>query len=239
MRPSLDIIAVSGKAWAGKDHVFDNYLKPLGYHRFALADHFKITAVGRGEATYEEVFVTKPPPVRAALQRIGTEEGRLVYGEDVWCNITLAWMEHFAKNWGITKYCITDVRFPSEVAFVHRHGGRVLRIEAPTRSAASPLTPGQRIHESETALDGFTGFDAVISNEPGEEWQVEGRVREALFGNRVDGKSIWDTLAEIYRTGAQDRINGMRMGPRELAFFRTVVAPMASVVSGFDGRRAA
>lgn len=166
---SIQIIGLSGKAGTGKDWIFENYLRPAGYHRWALADHFKIWAVGRGLATYEEVFHTKPPHVRKALQQIGTEEGRLVYGENVWLDTTWAWMHHLASMWGIEKFCVTDARFPNEVEYIQSHGGKVLRIIAPQREAASELTAEARAHISETALDTFplTNYDGIINNDPG------------------------------------------------------------------------
>ncbi len=51
---------------------------------------------------------------------------------------------------------IADVQFPDEVRAIHQAGGRVIRL---TRSLhADPDI-------SETALDGFTDFDAVIDNQ--------------------------------------------------------------------------
>jgi hypothetical protein len=164
----IQVIGLSGKAGTGKDWIFENYLRPAGYHRWALADHFKIWAVGRGLATYQEVFHTKPPHVRKALQQIGTEEGRLVYGESVWLDTTWAWMHHLAAMWGIDKFCVTDARFPNEVEYIQSHGGKVLRINAPIRAAQSDLTEEAKLHISETALDNYSldKFDGIIQNDP-------------------------------------------------------------------------
>jgi hypothetical protein len=162
----VDILGLSGKAQVGKDYIFEHYLA-VHYHRVALADHFKIATIGRGEATREEVFVTKPPHVRAALQRMGTEEGRNLYGEDIWCRTTFAWLEHWAATWKIEAFCIVDCRFRNEVEFIQRHGGKVVRIVAPTRAADSSLDDRARAHQSETELDDFDGFDFYVVNEPG------------------------------------------------------------------------
>ena len=70
-----DIIALSGRIGSGKDFIYNQYLFPLGYRKFALADHFKIWIVGQGLATYEEVFITKPPKVRHLLQQAGINFG--------------------------------------------------------------------------------------------------------------------------------------------------------------------
>jgi hypothetical protein len=178
----IEVIGISGKAGTGKDFIYTNYLAPLGYRRWALADHFKIWAVGKGAATYDEVFHTKPPHVRKALQQTGTEEGRNVYGEDVWCVAAKAWMEHLNITWGENKFCITDVRFPNEVVFIKNMGGKILRIEAPQREAVSTLSAEARTHISETALDEFpiSEFSAIIRNDPDDAETVESQIKSAL-----------------------------------------------------------
>lgn len=172
------IMGVSGKAGTGKDFISNQYLKPRGFRPWSLAWHFKIWLVGKGEATYDEVFHTKPPHVRKLLQEEGTERGRLVYGEDVWCNTAATWIRHLHETWGVQAIVIPDVRFPNEVAMIQRLGGKVLRISAPKRAASSALTPEQRAHQSETALDDFGGFDGFLYNDVGEEAQVEAQLHE-------------------------------------------------------------
>lgn len=161
----MEVVALSGKAGTGKDYLYTAVLKPLGFKRVALADHFKNFIVSRGLASFEEVYVTKPPHIRWMLQQEGTELGRNVYGEDIWCRTLLIWMEHWERTWGMNKFAITDVRFPNEVTFV-KAIGRVYRIEAPERAAASPLTAEAKAHVSETALDDYTAFSGVIYNDP-------------------------------------------------------------------------
>jgi len=163
---NIQVIGLSGKSGTGKDYLFENFIRVNGFHRWALADHFKIATIGRSLATYEEVFYTKPPSVRKSLQRMGTEEGREIYGEDIWLNTAKAWMQHLNINWNIDKFCITDVRFPNEVEFVKNMGGKVIRINAPKRAEANSLSPEARLHISETALDNYTDFDYIIENDP-------------------------------------------------------------------------
>jgi hypothetical protein len=191
---SIEVIALSGKAGSGKDYVFENYLRPQGYHRWALADHFKIWTIGKGQATYEEVFHTKPPHVRKALQISGTEEGRNVYGEDIWLDTAATWMEHLSKTWNVNKFCVTDCRFPNEVEYIQtRLGGKVIRIVAPTRSENNSLTPEARLHISETALDSYTNFDFIVNNEPGQD--VDTQVRLVLNqtpGGYFDFRNVYE-----------------------------------------------
>ena len=123
-----DIVALSGRIGSGKDFIYNQYLFPLGYRKLALADHFKIWIVGQGLATYDEVFKTKPEKIRHILQQTGTEEGRNIYGADIWCQTAFAWIEHLSNTMKIDKWCITDVRFKNEVLAIQKCGGRVIRI---------------------------------------------------------------------------------------------------------------
>jgi hypothetical protein len=163
---NFEVVGLSGKAGSGKDYISQNFLIPLGYKQFSFAWHFKVWLIGKGEATHEEVFFTKPPHVRKLLQEEGTERGRNVYGENVWCNTAAEWMRVLAENCGLTKFVIPDVRFPNEVEFIQSIGGKVYRIVAPERSANNNLTEEARRHISETALDDFTGFNGYIFNDP-------------------------------------------------------------------------
>lgn len=163
---SIKVIGISGKAGTGKDFISQNYLRPHGYYQWSLAWHFKVWTVGKGLATHEEVFYTKPPHVRKELQLEGTERGRMVYGDDVWCNTAKEWFAVLHEQWGIDKFVIPDIRFPNEVDFVKSMGGSVIRIHAPIRAENNSLSPEARLHISETALDGYTDFDYIINNDP-------------------------------------------------------------------------
>lgn len=163
----IKIIGISGRAGSGKDHIAKNILQPMGFYSFSLAWHFKVWLVGKGEATHEEVFVTKPPKVRKLLQLEGTERGRDIHGENIWCNTVLEWMNLLNESWGMNKYIIPDVRFSNECRLIKNMGGIILRINAPKREANSGLTEEARNHISETALDGKDNlFDAIINNDP-------------------------------------------------------------------------
>jgi hypothetical protein len=161
----MQLIGLSGHAGTGKDWIAQQLLVPQGFKPFSLAWHFKIWLVGRGLASYEDVFFTKPPAVRHLLQQVGTEEGRNVYGEDIWCHTAAAWLRLLEEQWGQRRIVIPDIRFPNEVAMIEDLGGKVLRLYAPTREASSPLTAQARQHISETALDQHR-FTYGINNEP-------------------------------------------------------------------------
>jgi hypothetical protein len=176
----FDVVALSGKAGVGKDFIFNHHLAPLGYKRWALADHFKIWIVGQGKASYDEVFTSKPPHIRKLLQEEGTERGRNIYGDTIWLDTAYMWMLHLSETMGIEKYCLTDIRFPNEADYVKARGGKVIRIEAPTREAKSSLSKEARKHISETALNDYKKFDGIIYNDPEYSERVKKQICEIL-----------------------------------------------------------
>lgn len=161
----IQVIGISGKAGSGKDYICQRFFVPE-YAQFSFAWHMKVWVIGKGLATHEEVFKTKPPAVRKLLQEEGTERGRNVYGEQVWVNTTFEWMRVLSEHCGIHKFVIPDVRFPNEANAILERGGQVYRVDSPNRSASSNLTPEARLHPSETALDQYDKFTGFILNDP-------------------------------------------------------------------------
>lgn len=84
----------------------------------------------------------KIPMVRELLQRMGTEAGRDIHGEDVWVNHTFAdihkeceWEHSFHVGEGVLKLLlvtdvvIPDLRFTNEAERIKRHGGLIIRVD--------------------------------------------------------------------------------------------------------------
>jgi hypothetical protein len=162
------VLGLSGKAGSGKDFVYTNYLRPQSFFQVSLAWHFKADLIGKKVITFEEAFVTKPPKVRTMLQLVGTELGRNIYGDKVWCNILIAWMDIFHFHWGIDKFVIPDVRFQNELDFIQKDlDGLVFRIVAPYRAALMNMSPDQLVHASEAEMDTISDdkFDGVVFND--------------------------------------------------------------------------
>lgn len=106
------------------------------------------------------LHVNRSPIIRALLQAWGTELRRAEAG-DYWLD---AWERRLEAKHGDLRspdlrVVVPDTRFPNEAARLLKHGGRLLRVERPGHAAA-----GAAGHESETALDDFTAWDAVIPN---------------------------------------------------------------------------
>lgn len=177
----LSLVGLSGHAGCGKDYIYSTYFQPRGWMPFAYSWHFKVWLVGRGKATHEEIFHTKPPEIRKLIQRFGTEEGRDVWGEDIWNRILFEWLAVLNENMGINKFVITDVRFPNEFHAIREHGGKILRINAPRRVNEARMTAEARQHSSETSLSTLrvTDFDGVIFNDV-EHYPFWGTIEEQL-----------------------------------------------------------
>lgn len=183
MRNEIQILGLSGKAGSGKSYIAKNHLHPLGFYSFPLAAQLKINVIARGDASFDDVFFTKPPQVRKLLQEEGTERGRnSPAGIDVWCHYVDAWIKFFNLQWGITKFLIDDCRFPNEVEYIRRNGGQVFRIVAPIRVATSSLSDEARLHPSETSLDEYADFDGYLYNDPTDTVNIATQLDDLLFG---------------------------------------------------------
>lgn len=89
--------------------------------------------------------------VRGLLQRLGTEGGRNVLGQNIWVDTVMSTL-----NDPYGKYVFTDMRFPNEYEAIKKVGGVCLRIERP---GTAPVNP----HISETALDSYP-FEVWVTN---------------------------------------------------------------------------
>ncbi len=187
------LVGLSGYAQSGKDTAARVLMEHFGFERRAFADKMRafLYAVNPlvfndasdwslgDEAVYVQDVVDKYgwdaakvdfPEVRQLMQRLGTEAGREVLGENVWVDATMAKVD------GCTVF--TDVRFPNEYDAIKAAGGEVWRIARPGTSAVN-------MHPSETALDAHT-FDLTIHNDKGV-LELDRRVHAAaasLFAGR-------------------------------------------------------
>lgn len=117
----------------------EDQMSEHGWTRYATL----IEAVGYERA--KEV-----PEVRSLLQRMGTEVGRNLLGQDIW-------VDALFKNLLGEKVAITNVRFPNEYDAVKSRGGVVWRVDRPGFEPAND-------HISDRALDDYS-FDARIYND--------------------------------------------------------------------------
>lgn len=161
------VIGLSGYARAGKD-TLAALLAQHGYQRRSFAAPLK-DALYRLNPTVPWVGVARTAPlqqvidligweqakddvpeIRALLQRLGTDVGRVMFGQDFWVE------QAFRTLDGVPLAVFSDVRFPNEADACKAAGGQVWRIERP---GCGPVNG----HPSETAMDRYD-FDQVIVN---------------------------------------------------------------------------
>jgi hypothetical protein len=169
------IIGLNGVARAGKDTVADILHQLYGYQPVSYSDVLNKALIALNPITlvyppqhgvgvlverYADVEAREGyegakerPEVRALLQRMGTEVGRNLLGEDIW-------VEALFKNipWGFGRLiAVTNVRFPNEYDAVKARDGVVWRVDRPG------YEPSQG-HISDRALDDHS-FDARLYND--------------------------------------------------------------------------
>lgn len=167
-----NIIGLMGYAQSGKDTVAQTLVAEYGFERIAFADALRdclyalnpTVLVWHGPSEYmenaEETDVQtmvdadgwdaakQDPEVRALLQRMGTEVGREILGQNIWVDTAMkkASRKFVGEPWPGGRYVFTDVRFPNEARAILRDGGELWRIKRP---GTEPVNA----HPSETALD--------------------------------------------------------------------------------------
>lgn len=131
------------------DYVGNDELRSRSFYR--LADI--IEAIGWDNA--KDI-----PDVRVFLQRLGTEGGREVLGEDIWVDKSFEGEVIPALNAG-SSVVVTDMRFPNEIRRVREAGGEVWRVDRP-KLETDTSTTGKHSSEVEWRK---TKPDEVILND--------------------------------------------------------------------------
>lgn len=150
------LIGLTGVARAGKDSVADILVEEYEFTKISPADLVRAVALGAdpwipietdreedGSRIFHEWYplsglvahygweeAKEFPEVRTFLQRLGTEGGRKVLGEDVWIDALMATLEP-GKS-----YVNSSARFVNEAAPILASGGEVWRI---VRDGYDPL----------------------------------------------------------------------------------------------------
>lgn len=177
LEPRITVVGLSGYARSGKDTI-GTVLLERGYVRASFADYIReallaLNPTVNGEGNLTELIEnhgwesgkTMFPEVRQLQQRMGTEVGRNMLGENIWVDLTF---KNLADG---SKVVVTDCRFPNEADTVKRLGGEVWRVSRPGFTAVNA-------HPSETALDDWK-FDRYFENN-GSVDELHAKVRETL-----------------------------------------------------------
>jgi hypothetical protein len=166
--PRVEVIGISGWARAGKDTVAAHLVEKYGYTRMSFADPMRealrrldpLITVGemRGVSLASainglgwESLKSVSPDVRGLMQRMGTEVGRDMFGQNFWVDAAIDSIEDGSK------VVFADVRFANEAEAIKNLGGEVWRI---SRNGVGPAND----HISETALNDYI-FDVYIKND--------------------------------------------------------------------------
>ncbi len=160
---TFNLVALCGKSGSGKDYIADKYFVPYGYKKFSISTIGKTFLIGRGLATYEDLFVNKSSAIRSLMQTEFTKNGRDVYGQDVWIKSTLELLKILHLNWNINNFILPDVRFINEFNYIKKSGGNIYRIISNNDSI---LSTDQQKHSSEQELENISLclFDGIIYN---------------------------------------------------------------------------
>lgn len=156
----MKIVCISAKAQHGKDTTA-GFLKEVleAQGKKVLIAHFG-DAVKFVAEKYFGWNGKKDEAGRTLLQYVGTERVR-AQSPDFWVNFVVSMLTFFNGEWDYV--LIPDCRFPNEYEIFKDYGfeATLIRVERP--GFDNGLTPDQKAHPSETALDGYP-FDAVITN---------------------------------------------------------------------------
>lgn len=165
------------QAQAGKDTAALRLIEAHGFTKIALADGVRdsLYALDPFVPTHENGLTVhvrladyvdelgweaakKNPEVRALMQRMGTEAGRQVHGEDLWTGL----VEHkISKLAPSAPVVVTDVRFPNEESWLRGIGGVVVEVYRPQELAGD--LGANAAHASETM--GWIKPDHVLVND--------------------------------------------------------------------------
>jgi Domain of unknown function (DUF4406) len=163
--PRVTVLGLSGYARSGKDTVADHLVNKYGYTKMSFADPMKqalitldpmIDLSGTRVALSQAISLgwdelkKMSSDIRPLLQRMGTEVGRNIFGQDFWVE------QAISKIPDGSTVVFADVRFPNEAEAIKKLGGQVWRVE---RLDIRPAND----HISEHALDGYK-FDVTINN---------------------------------------------------------------------------
>ena len=185
----MTIIGLGYNVRSGKDTAANALVRDLGYYRIAFADKLKELAYESNPIVTTNVQVVNIstgaghlkhvvggmggweqakdsyPLAREFLQNLGLA-ARQVFGEDFWVDQALSGIDP-AKN-----YVISDVRFVNEVDAIKAAGGIVIHVDRKLQRTAG--------HVSETELDDYDGWDAVLDNSNGTAMDLERRAVELV-----------------------------------------------------------
>lgn len=177
------IIGLTGWTKSGKTELSKSI---PGWHSVAYADRLRDFIYALNPGLFDGSFVKDvidfygwdgykntiyKNEIRELIQRIGTECGRGILGEDIWINVLMSSLDE-NKN-----YIVHDVRFENEAQAIRSRAGRIVKI---TRPGCGPVND----HSSEKPIPEHL-VDDVLNN--------EGTIEESSARLQQVIQSVWYT----------------------------------------------
>jgi hypothetical protein len=161
------IIGLSGVARSGKDTIANYLIEKHGFTRVSFADPIREALVKLNPSIDVDGYSMRlghavnllgwerlkeiSSDIRGLMQRMGTEVGREMFGENIWADVA------FKSIRPESKIVISDVRYLNEITAITSALGNVWRIERPGVGPANE-------HSSETALNNYN-FPIKLTND--------------------------------------------------------------------------
>ena len=188
----MEIIGLMGHQGVGKNYIADELLKNLPKKNtmiIAFADHFKVDCICKHNCDYNKVFGEKDYETRRLLQKVGTEEGRNVFGENIWIKVTETWIKLLNER-GVERFIICDVRFNNEAEWLkEKMNGTLIKIDAPKRfrirlenetNNNEDLINKIKNHKSERMIDEFKNYDILIKNDLDDNFEINSLIKKLI-----------------------------------------------------------
>jgi len=168
-------LALSGKFYSGKSIAAEILAREFGFVRLSLADELKAMAAEivqflqeHGGLEQAGVLLDKTTPLgRQWLQWLGTDLIRK-RDADFWVRLLLRKLRTMQRD----NVVVDDVRFRNEAYALRQVGFKLIRIETSeatrrrrAQALGAVLVPEREGHPSETDLDEFLFWDAILSGD--------------------------------------------------------------------------
>lgn len=152
------VLGLGGKLRSGKDTVADYLVHEYGFVKIGMSDAVNeamklINPIVSADEGYIERYAAlvervgyaaakENPEVRRLLQKLGTEVGRHMMGQNVWVDIA---ERKIREQWAQGKpVALTGMRFPNEIAMIRNLGGLNVYVERPSLEI-STTQPAERV----------------------------------------------------------------------------------------------
>lgn len=143
-------LAFAGRARSGKSTAGDLY-RSHGALEIRFSDElYRIHDMVIAEMRLQ------PGKYRGLLQYLGTDLGRNI-DPDIWVHKFESKLRSLSPHLDLV---CTDLRFPNEAECLKANGFKIIKIVRDSR----PEMGGNENHISETALDDYDGWDAIVHN---------------------------------------------------------------------------